>query len=134
MSIANWNDDYSVKIKEFDDQHKKLFGYINDIHEAMKAKKTKEELGHIITKLLNYTVIHFGNEERYFQKFNYPQAAIQKVEHQVFIDKIKEYQADFKSGKNLLSIKMINFLKDWLINHINGTDKKYISFFKEKGL
>ena len=28
----------------------------------------------------------------------------------------------------------VNFLKDWLINHINGTDKEYSSFLIGKGV
>jgi len=28
----------------------------------------------------------------------------------------------------------MSFLRDWLVNHINGSDKKYSAFFIEKGV
>lgn len=134
MALANWRDDYSVNIKQIDDQHKKLFDYVNEIHEAMKTKKTKDELGGIIKKLAGYTVTHFKVEENYFEKYDYPEKAVHKVEHDVFVDKVKGFQKDLDSGKLLLSLEIINFLRDWLVNHIKGTDKKYSAFLNEKGI
>lgn len=134
MALANWRDEFSVKVAEIDKQHKKLFDYINEIHEAMKAKKTNEELGKIIEKLTNYTVDHFKTEERYFERFNYPNTAVHKVEHQVFVEKVNKFREDFSKGKMLLSLEIVNFLKDWLINHIQGTDQQYSSFLNEHGI
>ncbi len=134
MALANWRKDYSVNIKKIDNQHKKLFEYINAIHDAMKAKKTSEELGKIINKLSNYTVEHFKTEEDYFDQYDYPDAKKHKFEHQVFVDKVKKFQSDLKRGKMLLSLEIVNFLKDWLVNHIQGTDQKYSQFLNEKGV
>ncbi len=134
MALANWRDEFSVNIAEIDEQHKKLFDYINEIHEAMRNKKTKEELGKILDKLTKYTVEHFRTEERYFDRYDYPRSKMHKLEHQVFIDKVGDFKADFEKGKLLLSLEVINFLKDWLINHIKGTDQAYSAFLNEKGI
>lgn len=134
MALANWREEYSVKIAKIDAQHQKLFDYINEIHDASIQNKAKEQLGGIIAKLVNYTQDHFKTEENYFSIYNYPNESAHKFEHQVFVDKIKEFQNDFESGKALLSLKIVNFLKDWLINHILGTDKAYSAFLNEKGV
>lgn len=39
---------------------------------------------------------------------------------------IKEIDAQHK--------KLMTFLKDWLNNHILGTDKKYVAFLNSKGV
>ena len=45
----------------------------------------------------------------------------------LFIKKIEGFKKDFDSGHVMVSMSIINFLKDWLINHIQVTDKKYSS-------
>lgn len=134
MALANWSDKYSVNIEKIDTQHKKLFDYINQIHDATINKKTKDELGKIINSLVDYTVDHFKTEEKLFSTYQYPDEAVHKVEHQVFVEKVAEFKKDFESGKILLSLKIVNFLKDWLINHILGTDKQYSEFLNAKGV
>ena len=32
----------------------------------------------------------------------------------------------------MISTDLMAFLRDWLENHLKGTDKKYVSFFMEK--
>lgn len=134
MALANWRDEFSVNIVEIDNQHKKLFDYINQIHDAMKNKKTNSELGKILDKLTKYTIEHFKTEEKYFDQYNYPKSQVHKVEHQVFIDKVEGFKDDFQKGKLLLSLEIINFLKDWLVNHIKGTDNQYSAYLNEKGV
>lgn len=134
MALFNWSDKYSVGVIELDNQHKELVNILNEIFDAMSAGKSNEALGRIISKLVNYTRIHFSTEEKYMQKYNYPGYSAQKREHDAFIEKIQNFQKDFNSGKLTLSLDVSSFLKNWLIQHISGEDKKYESFFNQKGL
>jgi len=45
MSLIEWSPAYSVKVKKFDDQHKKLIELINQLHDAMKAGQGNAMLG-----------------------------------------------------------------------------------------
>jgi hemerythrin len=47
---------------------------------------------------------------------------------------VAEFKAKFEAGQTALSIEVLNFLKDWVGNHIQGTDKKYGPFFNKNGL
>ncbi len=134
MAIVEWSDSLSVKVREIDLQHKKLVQLVNDLHEAMLKKETKNVLGSIIQELANYTVEHFATEEKYFDKFGYPETEQHKKEHKEFVQQVVDFQKGFESGKILLSMKIMKFLKDWLVNHIMGTDHKYVEFFNEHGL
>ncbi len=134
MPLITWSEKYSVAVKDFDQQHQKLITLINDLHDAMKAGKAKSILEGILDELESYTEYHFKAEEDMMKKHAYPELENQKTQHAGFVTKIKEFQTQFKSGKTSVSLEISNFLRDWLINHINGTDKNYGSFFNQKGV
>ncbi len=134
MALINWNDSLSVNVKEIDLQHKKLVDMINELNEAMRIGKGKEALGKIINGLISYTATHFKNEEQYFEKLRYPDAANHKKEHIAFVKKVTDFKDGFEKNNLAVTMEVMSFLSDWLKNHIKGTDKKYSKFFNEKGL
>ncbi len=134
MSLIEWSDSLSVNVAEIDRQHKKLVSMLNFLHDAMKTRKTGDVLGKTIADLITYAAKHFETEENYFAKYNYPDAAAHKKEHDDFVKEVTDFKKGYDEGRMMLSIDILRFLKDWLSNHINGTDKKYTAFFNEKGL
>jgi len=134
MALLNWQSDYSVNIKEIDLQHMKLIELINQLHNAMKAGKGKEVMGKILEELVNYTTYHFNNEEKLFEKYGYPEVHVHKRQHSDLVKQVTNYKNDFDSGKSVLTMNLMNFLKDWLTKHILDTDKQYTSFLNSKGV
>ena len=134
MPMLQWSNALSVNVKEVDEQHKKLIDLIRKLNDAMLQRRAKEELGNVINELLRYTIVHFSLEESYFDKFGYSDAPAHKVEHARFIAETKKFKREFETGKLGISIEIMTFLSDWLKDHIMGVDKKYSTFFNEKGL
>jgi hemerythrin len=134
MALIKWSDNLSVHVAEMDRQHQKLIDLINELHDAMSKGKGKEIVGKTIDGLVNYTKTHFTNEEKLFGQFNYPESNSQKNMHKKFIDKVVDFKQQLDSGKVGLSISIIDFLSDWLKNHIQLEDKKYGSFLNSKGV
>jgi len=134
MALIQWDSTFSVNVAEIDKQHQKLIEFINNLNDAMKQGKGKDVLANIINELSNYATSHFAFEEGYFDKFGYPAAASHKLDHSNFVKKVSEFKNGFDSGQVALTVTVMNFLKDWLKNHIQGIDKKYSSFFNDKGL
>jgi hemerythrin len=128
-----WSEEYSVSVNKFDEHHKKLIGYINELHEAMQVGQGKETLGKIMDGLIVYTQNHFKAEEELMLKFNYPGYLAHQKEHERLTTTALDLQEKFSKGQVALSITTINFLKDWLTNHILVTDKKYGPFFNRLG-
>ncbi|MBA4407716.1 hemerythrin [bacterium] len=134
MALLNWSDNYSVRVREIDTQHKKLIDLINTLHDGMKSGKGKEVLGGILNELVAYTVYHFGFEEKLFDKYGYPETIIHKRQHADLIAQVKKFVDSYNSGDGVLTIELMNFLRDWLTQHIAGSDKKYSDFFNGKGV
>ncbi|HWQ66299.1 MAG TPA: bacteriohemerythrin [Methanospirillum sp.] len=134
MGLFAWDDKYSVHVGKMDEQHKKLFDLINQLHEAMTSGKGNAVMAEILKGLKDYTTVHFTEEEKYLESFKYSGLLEQKKQHKMFIDKISGYEADL-SGKRLgLSIDVMQFLRDWLITHIQTIDMKYSETFQNHGM
>ena len=134
MAILTWDESYSVNVRELDQQHKKLFDMLNKLLEAMKEGKGKEVVGSILRDMESYTILHFRAEEKYMKQYEYPGYEEQKNQHEKYVAKIASFKEDLKSGKITLTMEVMQFLRDWLSNHIQKIDKRYSTFFNEKGL
>jgi hemerythrin len=133
MAYFPWKDEYLVQVASIDAQHKRLVDLLNEFYEAMKAGKTKESAADTLNKLIEYTKSHFTFEEKLMKTHGYPGLAEQQKEHAALTAKVLDFQQQMLSGK-MVTVQLGSFLKDWLINHIVGIDKKYSKFFTDKGV
>jgi len=135
MPLMDWGPKLSVGIREFDGEHQKLVGMVNDLFDAMNAGKGKDRLAPILDGLVSYTVSHFQHEERLMKQHGYAGYAAHKDEHDKLTHQVADIQQKFKGGATAaLSVEVMNFLKNWLIKHIMGTDKAYTAFLNGKGV
>ncbi len=82
MAFLEWNPRFSVKIAEIDQQHKKLIGLINRLHESMQPVSNHDELktaikelstqALVINEMVEYSSYHFFTEEKYMRQYMYP--------------------------------------------------------------
>ncbi|MBU2491561.1 MAG: bacteriohemerythrin [Bacteroidetes bacterium] len=128
MALFQWNNSFSVNNSEIDKQHQKLVELVNSLHDAMSQGKSKDVLGKIFNDLIIYTKSHFKSEENLMLNKNYPDYTAHRLEHQKLTNQVIKLKAEFDAGKVVISIELLNFLKDWLKKHILETDKKYMPF------
>jgi len=134
MALITWQDSYSVKVRKFDDEHKKLIALINQLHDAMLVGKGGQVIGTVLQSLIDYTASHFAAEESMLKLHAYPDYERHKKEHNLLVQQVLDVQKNIKSGKVPLSQEIMKFLKDWLQNHIQVEDKKYGTFLNAKGI
>jgi len=132
MPLILWSDKYSVRINSIDTQHKKLIEIINKLHDSMSKGTSKDILNPILQELIKYTIEHFAFEEALLKSHNYISLPTHKMEHDRFTKKVQGFQTDFEAGRASISIDIITFLKDWLLNHILKTDMNYSEFLTKK--
>ena len=135
MPLMTWTEKMSVGVVVLDNDHKKLVEMLNNLFDAMQAGKGRDALGKILDGLVAYTVEHFKREEQLFAQTGYPDAAAHKAQHEDLCKQAVAIQQKYKSGATTtLSLEVLNFLKNWLVNHIQGTDKKYTAHLNLKGV
>lgn len=133
--LMTWNENMSVGVRVLDEDHKRLVAIINELHDALKTGHGKDALGKVLDELVSYTKSHFAREEQFFTKTGYAGSAAHKKEHEDLTKQVLEVQRKFKNGETGgLSLEVMVFLKDWLTNHIQGSDKKYGPYLNSKGI
>jgi len=131
--LINWSKSYSVGVSQMDSEHQRLIDIINNLYLAMRSGRSKDAIGSILDELVDYTKTHFAHEEQLMQKSNYAGFDEQKRCHEALIARIVEIQGKYRAG-TALGQEVMSFLKDWLITHIQGLDKKYGPVMNKKGI
>jgi hemerythrin-like metal-binding protein len=134
MGFITWNDHYSVKVPEIDDQHKKLIALANQLYDAMRAGKGRDVLGPVLTELVEYTAYHFESEERLMLQHAYPEHDEHKELHDSMAEKARQLRDDFRQGQESRAMDVMLFLSNWLNIHILEVDMRYAAFLSDKGV
>ena len=134
MGSFSWNETYSVNVKEIDEQHKRLFALISELHEAMMKGQGKQVLGKILGGLVSYASTHFAHEERLLKANNYPDFEAHHDVHVKMTQKVYDIQKQHQEGKLNITLDTMRFLENWIGQHIMGTDKKYSSYLNSRGV
>ncbi|WP_162532176.1 bacteriohemerythrin [Candidatus Scalindua japonica] len=132
--MIEWNDKYSVNISLIDEQHKKLFEIINKAIIAKKHGRTTKDVLEILDEMTEYALEHFELEERYMKEFNFTGYKTHRNEHIDFTNNSLDYKNRVVGGDSEIINEILEYLKQWLVKHIQVTDKKYIRCFKENGI
>lgn len=123
-----WTDKYITGIDEIDLQHNELFDMIDKFRISVSdpTKDSNQDIIEILKFLVNYTMFHFTTEEEYMERISYTGLAAHKLIHKDFISKLHKIMEKVKNNKPFESIELYNFLLDWLKDHIEIEDQKYV--------
>ena len=132
--FVEWKDEYSVGIDSIDQQHKKLLNLINQLQTAVDYSTGEQFEREALDELVDYTKTHFTYEEGLMRDNDYPDFEPHKAQHEKMFEKVREVLAEYEQDQDTAMANAAEYLKDWLINHINGTDKQYSSFLIGKGV
>lgn len=116
--------EFELGIAFIDTQHKTLVDYINELARAIDNDQAKTVISTLFEKLYDYTKFHFKAEEAYFFKLNKDDCLLHQLQHKHFIEELDRIIV-LDDAENI-SKTLLYFLTDWLINHIQGEDKKFL--------
>jgi len=124
-----WDDAFSVGFELIDNQHKELVRMTNELFNGCKRGSTAADIAFIktIRSAVEYAKTHFATEEKYMTQVDYPDYAEHKGEHESFGVTVVQAVKEFEAGKSD-PLELARFLKQWLLNHIAKSDKKYAPY------
>jgi hemerythrin len=120
--------EYYIGIKEIDDEHKKLFEIAEEAYQVKHDQFIPDKYDYVkklLEELFEYAKMHFEHEEAYMERIGYKKMFTQKMEHAAFIKKLEEMDIEhIDENSDTLIDEILEFLTDWLVEHILENDKK----------
>jgi hemerythrin len=120
-----WNTYLAVGVERIDDQHKEIFRHVNEFMDAINQGTGPLQVIQVLEFLVNYTIIHFHDEEELMTESHFPDTDPHKEEHAKFCQdvlKLKD-QITTKGVNKVNVLQTSHALVTWLVQHILGTDK-----------
>ena len=121
--MYEFKDEYKIGIDIIDEQHNKLFDIADRTYYLLKDEFTIDKYDKIVEllkELKEYTAYHFKCEEDYMESINYKRMFTQKIEHESFIKKLDEIDLNkVDENQDEYIMEILEFLTNWLINHIS---------------
>jgi hemerythrin len=130
--MIKWDDEsLSIGIALIDNQHKMLVHLLNQLAKAIEEPLSNENernlaIKTIYNQLTDYSQYHFDTEEAYFLQLNNDDIACHIKQHRNFIEQLTLFTQQGQLTNQAKSVKLLNFLTDWLIYHIQHEDKKFV--------
>lgn len=126
-----WSDDLSVGVPRMDDQHRVLLRLINRVADLGASGASGAAIRNILNQLVEYTRFHFADEEKLMGSWGYPELEAHHKTHEAFVAEVVGLLERTGSGELIDATSLLRVLKEWLVRHIQGTDKKYGAHFEQ---
>jgi hemerythrin-like metal-binding protein len=124
MTMLAWNPDWNTGIEKIDQQHRNLFSQISLLLEALRKNEAQERIPGLLDFLAEYVEGHFSEEEQAMEASAYPGLARHQAVHDGMREKVADLLLQFQADPRVMTPEVMEFLMEWLTNHINTEDKR----------
>lgn len=126
--MLTFSEEYYTGVDIIDREHQRLFEILADLNDLNRKDFVSDKydaIVDVVEELKDYTVKHFQDEERYMESIQYEGLSVQQNLHKTFIDKMDQINLnDVDENQQAYIDVLIDFLANWLINHIMKMDQK----------
>lgn len=136
MTILTWNDQFILGIASIDQQHQRLVDIINQLDEAVAVGGEPQAILELTDALIDYTSYHFTHEEALMRQagYNRTEYARHKLQHDQFVARVVLERENAATDPDAVSAELLEFLVEWLSEHILVSDKQMVLELGRQGL
>lgn len=127
MEKIEFTKDLELGIDLIDAQHRRLIDLINSLVEMNATGASRDALAEVLDELSQYIFEHFEAEEAFMLEAGYRGLAAHREQHAAFVKKCIGFQGKFRAGEARLEADILIFLAGWLVHHISGEDRRYVT-------
>jgi len=132
MAKIVWSAEFQLGVPSLDSQHKRFIELANDILQAVRAGETPKQVSARLSKLREYTVYHFADEEAFMRSVGYPELKAHSLEHEELKKLVRYHQEKLFREKLVREKDLLEFLKKLLVDHVIYADLGVKRFLEEK--
>jgi hemerythrin-like metal-binding protein len=123
MPLFKWTKAHAVFINEIDAQHRNLIRMADELHRAILAGAETSRTLELLKALIASAEDHFTYEERLMRSSQYSAYDWHRQQHDTVRKRINQFVPRIESGEAEAAMLLLEFLSDWLKEHINLTDR-----------
>ena len=121
-----------VGVKLIDEQHKELISQLNAFVSMGAKSYDRAETTKMLGSLGNYIRKHFSDEQNLHLKTAYPDAALHKEQHKIYIREFEELRKEYNEHgiSTAFTLKLTNSIIGWIVRHIKSDDVNFGKYHK----
>jgi len=124
MPLIDWNDALSVGYRPIDADHLRLVELVNELHDNLLAGSSMTLIEAGFQRLVRHTASHFRHEEQLMAESGFSDSVNHTLVHRQLETQIADLLARLAAGEPVFTLELVEFLRNWLLNHILTLDKK----------
>ncbi|MBF0613337.1 MAG: bacteriohemerythrin [Magnetococcales bacterium] len=128
-----WHDRFTLGIPALDQDHQEVIAQLVVIYRAFATNSGMAVILQHLDRFVQVTRGHFVREEEVMGRQGYPDLKNHKQEHALFLKKIEEFIHKLRRENLPFSQEMALYMKNWLTQHLQGEDSRFVHFANRKG-
>jgi len=128
--FMRWMDLYATGIESIDRQHESLTTLLNCLNDSFRGGKSHDILLFRLDQFIEAAEEHFQAEEELMAERAYPGLDAHRAEHDFLAGQVADYRERFAKGEEGFTESMLDFLRDWLRDHILISDRRMSRFLR----
>ncbi len=134
MGLLTWNHVCTVGVRAMDQQHGVLMDTLNDLRQAVAQGAGHDRITRELSRLLEFTSMHFLSEERLLEQHAFPAAQEHREAHERLLDQMHQVvqRASHSAGGEIHPL--VGVLRGLFVDHIGQLDLAYGEWLNERGV
>ena len=129
--LIKWTDDLDTGVPTIDEDHRLLGALLNIARVSVMRGESDDRIRTILGDLTSCTIYHFDREEVVMGIVDYPDCDAQMLIHKMSLSRLMRLVSKYEASGNIVDARQIvDFLRDWLMSHIEESRQIYPTLTK----
>jgi len=124
-----WSKAIEIGHADIDSQHQQLFDLLRVLRQESGGAREISAVRAGLDGLKQYALNHFVYEDGIMDGFDYDERIVHRAAHSAFMKNITAFEQSLERKKSAAESygKVVDFIYDWLISHINNIDRTMVA-------